>query len=71
MPKYEVQIEETHESALNSLARERGLPIPQLIRELVLAALAASANPGLTEEFRRLVEESITDNEPVLRRFSP
>lgn len=70
MARYEVTIDEAHVGTLSAAAADRKQNVPDLIRALVVEWLAQRQKEGISEEFKRLVEESITENEFVLRRFA-
>ncbi len=70
MPKYDVHLDDAYTDILNSLAQARATSVPNLLRDLLQQALDEHRIDCVSEEFRRLVEDVITDNEPVLRRFA-
>lgn len=69
MAKYEVQIEDSLVETLSALAQTRGTTIPQVIAEFASQALKQGHTNTVSDEFQRLVEEMITEDEPILRRF--
>jgi len=69
MPSYEVHIPDGHEAELVAMAESRGTTVPVLIRDVVVQILEEQRSRCISDEFKRLVEESISENEPVLRRF--
>ena len=70
MARYEVPIDESLARTLSAIAAKEKKNVPQVIAEIVTAWFDEHQESGDDEQFRRLVEESITENEPVLRRFA-
>ncbi|NLC56933.1 MAG: hypothetical protein GX774_08870 [Armatimonadetes bacterium] len=70
MPKYEIEIDDASGQALEALAAAQRKPIPEVLRDIVLERLRQPAATPLSREFVQLVDQTLTDNEPVLRRFA-
>lgn len=70
MPKYVIELDDSLARAAADLAGAGQMTVPDWICGLVADAVKQRESETLTEEFKRLVEVSITENEPVLRRFA-
>ena len=70
MPKYEIEIDDASGQALEALAAAQRKPIPEVLRDIVLERLRQPAATPLSREFVQVVDQTLTDNEPVLRRFA-
>ncbi|MBI3944447.1 MAG: hypothetical protein HY321_00860 [Armatimonadetes bacterium] len=69
MAKYEIEIDDSYVDALNTLARASHESVSDWVRHVVLSALEAHRSE-VSAEFRRLADELVTENEPVLRRVA-
>lgn len=70
MPRYEVEFDAADEPVLKGAAEERGLSVPDFIRGTIVKLLEEHRGQRISDEFRRLVEASFEENEPVLRRLA-
>ncbi|MBI3616376.1 MAG: ribbon-helix-helix domain-containing protein [Candidatus Omnitrophica bacterium] len=70
MVKYSTQLHDRDARVLRRLSEQTRIPQSKLLEEAIHLLEAQFANDVVTPEFRRLVDQSIQRNLPLLKRLA-
>jgi len=70
MVKYSTQLHEKEARTLRRLSEQTRIPQSKLLEEAIDLLAAQFANDVITPEFRRIVDKTIQEDLPALRRLA-